>query len=543
MKDAGIDGVIIRCGFGTNIKGNDDKFFLKNLKGCIENNIPFGVYLYSYADTIERAESEARHVIRLVAPYKDKLAFPIFYDLEHEDKEKNIYLGEYAIEMGNKFIEIMENNGYEVGIYSGQKWFDTYIKDNFNNYPLWVARYGPDDGEKHIKPEVPNDGKIDIWQYTSKGKIDGINGNVDLNVCYREIVSQTTSDLLSISGNEQIVPLTIQCQSNGEDMKFYKKNFNSGNFNAFNIYRMKTNHCQKSTLEMMEEMVRNYGPGYEAEYYELFERIYNTACQVKMGMDIEYVNKEGFQKQAKALCYGKCIEGSIARLTCFFQAEDINTNKKIYSNGMSGYASNNKCILENFLNLETLIKESEEDRQNPNESIDDKKETEFILNSNESDNNKIEKKESTDLNEFIDNKKETELILNSNESDNGKIEEKESTDLNEFIENKKESELLLNSNEFNNDKIEEKESTDSKESDGKKNETEILLDSNESKTDKIEEKESSNLIDEIIGDSINNSDYLNENKEFKNNGQFIFKNFNYPVILLNIFLLFHNCLL
>lgn len=346
VKEAGIEGAIIRCGFGTNKKKNDDIYFLKNVKGCIGNNIPFGVYLYSYAESVEMAESEARHVIRLVEPYKDKLAFPIFYDLEHEDKEKNINLGKYAVENGKKFIEIMENNGYEVGIYSSHSWFNTYIKDNFNNYPLWVARYGEnDDGNKHIKPMVPNNGKIDIWQYTEKGQVDGIKGYVDINACYREIIPQTTSDLLNITGTEQIVPLTVNCESNGEDMKFYKKNFNTGNFNAFNIYGVKSNHCQKSTLEMMEEMVKNYGPGYDNEYYELFYRIYNIVCEVKISMNILYENKEGIKKSANAICYGTCREGSIARLTCFFQDEEINTNKKIDSNQLNGYASIINVIL------------------------------------------------------------------------------------------------------------------------------------------------------------------------------------------------------
>ena len=113
-------------------------------------------------------------------------------------------------------------------------------------------------------------------------------------------------------------------------MKFYKKNYNSGNFNSFNIYNIKSNHCRISTLEMMEEMVKNYGVGYNNEYYDLFNRIYNIACEVKLNMNIAYENKDGINKSETSLCYWKCIEGVIARLTCFFEGEDINTNKKIY---------------------------------------------------------------------------------------------------------------------------------------------------------------------------------------------------------------------
>ena len=147
--------------------------------------------------------------------------------------------------------------------------------DNFNNYSLWIARYENfDNGEIHnFKPVVPNNGKIDIWQYSEKGNVDGINGNVALNICYREIIPQATSDLLNITGKEQIIPLSINCGSKGEDLEFYKTNYYSGNFNSFNIYNIKSNHCRKSTLEMMEEMVKNYVVGYNNEYYDLFNRI------------------------------------------------------------------------------------------------------------------------------------------------------------------------------------------------------------------------------------------------------------------------------
>lgn len=341
VKEAGIEGAIIRSGISTNKKKNDDEYFLKNVKGCIDNDIPFGISLYSYAETKEQVESEARHVIRLAEPYKNGLSLPIFYELEYENKELNVSLGKYAVENGKKFIEILENNGYKVGIYSSQEWINNYIKDKFNDYPLWISSYGINDGNKNIKPIIPNDGKIDIWQYTDKGVVDGINGYVKINACYRDIIKTTSAeDSLIISGNEQITPLNIiNCGSNGADMKFYKNNFHSGNFNAFNIYSLKSNLCQKSTTEMMEEMIRNYGTGSTPEYHELFERIYNIVRDAKISMTVKYENKEGNQKYANALCYGTCRDGSISRLSCFFQGDDINTNKKIYSGQLNGYAA------------------------------------------------------------------------------------------------------------------------------------------------------------------------------------------------------------
>ena len=76
--------------------------------------------IYILCRFYKKAENEAKHVIRLVNPYKDKLSLPIYYDLEHENKTTGVCLGKYAVDNGKKFIEILENNGYEVGIYTSQ---------------------------------------------------------------------------------------------------------------------------------------------------------------------------------------------------------------------------------------------------------------------------------------------------------------------------------------------------------------------------------------------------------------------------------------
>ena len=72
VKSSGqIYGAIIRCGFGSDLKKQDDSRFVENVEGCIKNGIPFGVYLYSYAKTNAEIDSEVKHTIRLVEPYKD----------------------------------------------------------------------------------------------------------------------------------------------------------------------------------------------------------------------------------------------------------------------------------------------------------------------------------------------------------------------------------------------------------------------------------------------------------------------------------------
>ena len=82
VKISGIDFAVIRCGYGMDQTDQDDDQWLRNVSECERLGIPYGVYLYSYADTVEKAKSEADHVIRLI---KDKkLSYPVYYDLEDD---------------------------------------------------------------------------------------------------------------------------------------------------------------------------------------------------------------------------------------------------------------------------------------------------------------------------------------------------------------------------------------------------------------------------------------------------------------------------
>ena len=195
-----VDGVIIRCGYGSNIESQDDAQFKANVEGCITNGIPFGVYLYSYAKTVEMAKSEAEHVLRLVEPYKDNLSYPIYLDLEEKGTESG------AVERAIVFGDIIEAAGYWCGIYANQDWWQHYLKDGLDRFTKWVARYSSN------KPEGIS-GTYDIWQYSSEGNVPGINGNVDMNICYRdlagEINGRKSSESVAVKSNEEIADEVI----------------------------------------------------------------------------------------------------------------------------------------------------------------------------------------------------------------------------------------------------------------------------------------------------------------------------------------------
>ena len=80
VKADGVDFAIIRCGYGANQREQDDRQWLDNVLECEKYGIPYGAYLYSYADTVAKAKSEAAHVLRLVRGHK--ITYPIYYDLE-----------------------------------------------------------------------------------------------------------------------------------------------------------------------------------------------------------------------------------------------------------------------------------------------------------------------------------------------------------------------------------------------------------------------------------------------------------------------------
>ena len=173
VKQSEVEYAIIRCGYGTNDKNQDDKKWEENVKGCIDNNIPYGVYLYSYADTVEKASSEADHAIRLLQGKKFK--YPVYYDLEEEAIRKKLSKTEIA-NIAKTFCNKLSAKGYTVGIYANKDWVTNYLTDScFNNWTKWVAQYNTVCNYK---------GKYDMWQCSSTGRVPGISGNVDLNYSY-----------------------------------------------------------------------------------------------------------------------------------------------------------------------------------------------------------------------------------------------------------------------------------------------------------------------------------------------------------------------
>ena len=176
VKAAGFEGAIIQCGYGDNISSQDDKYWKYNADECTRLGIPFGVYLYSYATSMEQAESEAQHVLRLVKGYK--LSYPIYLDLEEEGTLNG---SASPVDRANRFGDIIEAAGYMCGIYANLNWWNNYLQ-GLNRFTKWIAQY-------NSQCDYNGSGK-DIWQYSSTGQVAGISRNVDMNECYRDFPSE-----------------------------------------------------------------------------------------------------------------------------------------------------------------------------------------------------------------------------------------------------------------------------------------------------------------------------------------------------------------
>lgn len=185
-----IDGAILRCGYGSDYENQDDAYFKRNADECTRLGIPFGVYIYSYAKSVGQIQSEAAHVLRLIKDYK--LSYPVYLDLEESSA------AEGAVERAHIFGDIIENAGYWCGIYANLYWWEMILKDGLERFTKWVAQY-------YHKCEYTGS-NLDIWQYTDKGNVIGINGSVDINECYRDFPAEIAGKVPTIVPTPEPAP-------------------------------------------------------------------------------------------------------------------------------------------------------------------------------------------------------------------------------------------------------------------------------------------------------------------------------------------------
>ncbi len=179
VKNAGVQYAVVRAGYRGSVTGSlvEDPYFEANMKGAAASGMPVGVYFFTQAVNEVEAVEEASAVLRLVREYE--LEYPIFIDTEGSDGGRADGLDvETRTAVCEAFCRTVENAGYRAGVYASRHWYNNNLyADRLEKYCIWLAEY---------RSAPLYQGYYQMWQYTSKGRIDGISGNVDMNISYIE---------------------------------------------------------------------------------------------------------------------------------------------------------------------------------------------------------------------------------------------------------------------------------------------------------------------------------------------------------------------
>lgn len=171
-----IDFAIIRCGYGYQSNQVEDDYWKYNVSECERLGIPYGVYFYSSASTLEQVTSEAKHVIRLLKGHKPSL--PVYYDLE--DNKVESLSNQRILQHAKAFCTAIKAAGYSPGVYSCLDWWNNRLYFNeYTQWARWVAHY--------TTKNRNYDQMYNMWQYGT-ARIPGISGEVDANYLYTGLV-------------------------------------------------------------------------------------------------------------------------------------------------------------------------------------------------------------------------------------------------------------------------------------------------------------------------------------------------------------------
>lgn len=182
VKTSNVKFAMIRCGYRGYTEGgiNEDIQFINNVKGAYNNGIKVGLYFYSSAINETEAVEEANFVLNLINKYgiRNYITYPIAFDIEDFEGTRNYHLSvQERTNIAKAFCNTIKNAGFKPMVYSYTYFLkDKLYMDQLTNYDTWIADYYGNTW--YNRPYT-------IWQYTDKGNINGIQGNVDLNYSYK----------------------------------------------------------------------------------------------------------------------------------------------------------------------------------------------------------------------------------------------------------------------------------------------------------------------------------------------------------------------
>lgn len=176
LKEAGVEFVIIRVGTTLGIGGKYviDEQFARNIKEANKYNIDVGLYFYSYANSVSSAKKDARWLIKNIKEYKINL--PIAFDWEDWSNFNSYHISFYDLSnIGISFMSELEKCGYDTMLYSSKNYLEKIWLET--GYDTWLA---------HYTEQTNYQGKYKFWQLCNNGRVDGIDGNVDIDIMYQK---------------------------------------------------------------------------------------------------------------------------------------------------------------------------------------------------------------------------------------------------------------------------------------------------------------------------------------------------------------------
>lgn len=194
VKADGVKFAMIRLGYGSK-DGNScgtDKYFAQNVANAVKAGVDVGCYFYSYALSVEAARKEAEYVVNVLSKYKGVFTYPVAFDIEDKSQAG---LGKAVLtDMVIAFGDTIEKAGYYCSVYCNLNWLKNYLDDSkLARFDHWLAQWA--DSPTYT-------GAFGMWQRSSTGKVDGISGNVDLDVAYKDYPSIIRNKKLNGFGSE-----------------------------------------------------------------------------------------------------------------------------------------------------------------------------------------------------------------------------------------------------------------------------------------------------------------------------------------------------
>lgn len=177
LKKAGVEFVIIRVG-GTRGTGKEyfvDEKFKQNIEALTDLGIDVGIYFYSYANSNELAKQDALWVIEQIKDYP--ITLPVAFDWENWSSFNDYHLSFFGLtEMANTFLNTITSHGYKGLLYSSKSYLEKlWLPTEFDT---WLAHYTNNIQKSNYE------GKYTFWQLCQDGRVDGIKGDVDIDIMY-----------------------------------------------------------------------------------------------------------------------------------------------------------------------------------------------------------------------------------------------------------------------------------------------------------------------------------------------------------------------